>query len=108
MPTLPSPEHTALLCNKPDLGAPQESLFLRAIMSLGVKMPSTWDVLSPALRLNLASVLCEAAAGYQPANTIAASLLKGRVQGTVGTPRAQADEGKDMFRMDSAFENLVT
>lgn len=59
------------LCNKPDLGSPRESLFLRAIMSLGVKMPSTRDVLSPALCSNLASVLCEAAAGYQPANAIA-------------------------------------
>lgn len=59
MPTLPSAEHTAFLplCNKPDLGSPQESLFLSAIMSLGVKMPSTWVALSPALCSNLASVL---------------------------------------------------
>lgn len=44
------------LCNKPDLGSPQETLFFSAIMSLGVKMPSTRVALSPALCSNLASM----------------------------------------------------
>lgn len=88
MPALLSTEHTAFLhyVRSPIWDLHRSLFFLSVIMSLGVKMPSTQDALSPALCSNLASVLREAAAGYQPANVIAESILKVRVQGTVGTP----------------------